>query len=148
MTFWRSKSEIPKKYHIKADEAPEKFEINTKTRQLIFPESGFGNREISLQKSELAPGAENVKHVHNNEWLGYILDGEGMAWVGDQQFEIKEGDAIFVPPNVPHKWKNTGNKPLIFLTCNSSLGSIFPGTQKGLDDPKKFRAQMLEENEK
>ncbi len=116
---------------------------------LIFPETGFGNREVSLQMSEHPPGAESLMHVHNNEWISYVIEGKGIFWVDDQQFEFEEGDAIFVPPNVPHKWKNTGDKTLRKVVFNSRLGSIFPGTQEGEDKEKPLnisipKAKMLE----
>ncbi len=166
MTYWLDENEIPKKYHLKAgegrkkqkDEAiadgtSEKYASAPHGTNLIFPETGFGNREICMQLNEAPAGTKSLLHVHNNEWISYIIEGEGIFWVGDQQFEFEEGDAIFVPPNVPHKWKNTGNKTLKMVVFNSCLKSFFPGTQEGSNKEGALnipmpRAQMLEKDKK
>ncbi|MCK4845018.1 MAG: cupin domain-containing protein, partial [Candidatus Heimdallarchaeota archaeon] len=33
----------------------------------------------------------------------------------EETIEIKENDVLYVPPNEPHGYRNTGNNNLIFL---------------------------------
>jgi quercetin dioxygenase-like cupin family protein len=48
-------------------------------------------------------GTEPPKHVHHLEdELFYLLEGEATFQVGDQQFEARAGDLLFLPRGVPH----------------------------------------------
>ncbi len=157
MTYWQDPREVPKKYIIREGEVKPFQKIDKGWgANLIFPETGFGNREICLQLNFIPPGEENMMHVHNNEMIAYFIEGKGCAWVGDQEFEMKKGDAIFIPPHTQHKFKAIGDKPLRWVCVNSRLGSIFPGTEEKTElaaDERHLnltipKAQILERNEK
>ena len=51
-------------------------------------------------------GAEPSLHVHEYEDEGfYLIDGEMIVTVGDEDFHMKKGDYIFCPRKVPHTQK-------------------------------------------
>ncbi len=52
---------------------------------------------------------------HPYEHQVYILEGRGLARVGDQEMEVKPGDAVFVPSNTVHQFLTAGTNPLTFL---------------------------------
>lgn len=54
---------------------------------------------------------EKHTHVH----LIVVIRGKGKALVGDRVFDINPFDAIYVPPNTPHRWMNDGAEPFGFL---------------------------------
>lgn len=41
-------------------------------------------------------------HNHPHEQVTYIVEGRINFLMGDEQFELGEGDMVAVPPNVPH----------------------------------------------
>jgi quercetin dioxygenase-like cupin family protein len=44
-----------------------------------------------------------------------VLEGEGLVVGGKEEKKIKAGDAVFMPPNEKHQFKNNGKKTLKFL---------------------------------
>ncbi len=43
-------------------------------------------------------------HSHPSEQFGYVIKGSCKIWLGEEEFEIHEGDCYFVPSNVEHKF--------------------------------------------
>ena len=65
-----------------------------------------------------APGESSKHHSHDWEHQVFITRGEGIVWVDDLEYPIKQGDFILVPPNCTHHFKNTGNSTLSRVTFN------------------------------
>ena len=65
---------------------------------------------------EYAPGGWITEHSHANaeQWY-YILGGQGLMKVGDEEKLAQEGCIIFVPRNAAHSYKVIGDEPLRFL---------------------------------
>ena len=51
------------------------------------------------------------KHIEHAEHV-YILEGRGEMKLGNDSFEIKKGDLIFIPPNTFHSVKTLSKKSL------------------------------------
>jgi uncharacterized cupin superfamily protein len=71
---------------------------------------GFGFHII-----EVPPGRDSTEfHVHYHEdECTYVLAGEGIVTLGEEEFPISEGDFIgYRSGGLPHGMKNTGDKPL------------------------------------
>jgi mannose-6-phosphate isomerase-like protein (cupin superfamily) len=52
---------------------------------------------------EVAPMLDTPLHVHTRQdELFYIVDGEHIVTLGDEEFALGPGDAIFLPRGVPH----------------------------------------------
>jgi quercetin dioxygenase-like cupin family protein len=45
-------------------------------------------------------------HSHENEQYSFILAGSVEATIGDTVLIIKAGEAVVIPPNVPHSFKS------------------------------------------
>jgi mannose-6-phosphate isomerase-like protein (cupin superfamily) len=45
----------------------------------------------------------------------FILEGEGTVVGKEGEKKFKPGDAVFVPPNEKHQFKNTGKKLVKFI---------------------------------
>ncbi len=54
-------------------------------------------------------------HAHNCAEQVTILSGQAEALIGDTLMNLGAMDTTFVPPNVPHYFKNTGDGPLTIL---------------------------------
>lgn len=74
-----------------------------------------GAENFSLLLSELAPGKAHLREVHPVEHGFFILSGEGLISVGEDDWKVKPNTAIFVPKGVFHQVKNPGTEPLSYL---------------------------------
>ncbi|MBW1771929.1 MAG: cupin domain-containing protein, partial [Deltaproteobacteria bacterium] len=54
----------------------------------------------------------------------YVLQGRAMETVGDEKREIGPGSAVFIPPEVEHKFDNLGDEMLILLVVVSPPGVV------------------------
>lgn len=55
-------------------------------------------------------------HVHlKQDEVFYIVEGEYLFQVGDEQFNLKAGDTIFLPRNVPHTFAQLTEKGKMFF---------------------------------
>jgi uncharacterized cupin superfamily protein len=77
--------------------------------------AGLGRIAVNL--AWLPPGKESaVHHVHyrEEEWL-YVLEGRGMAEVGEAEHEVGPGDFLGFPPGVSHHLRNESGERLVLL---------------------------------
>ena len=50
------------------------------------------------------PGAQpDPPHSHPHEQITYVAEGRVLFFIGEDQYELSEGDLITVPPDVPHR---------------------------------------------
>lgn len=92
-----------------ADEGASKLKV----RWLITKEIGAPN--FAMRLFEMEPGGFSPKHSHPWEHEVFILEGEGTVLGGQDERKFRAGDAVFVPPNELHQFRNTTNKTLKFL---------------------------------
>ncbi len=74
-----------------------------------------GAPTFSIRVFTLEPGGHTPHHTHESEHLNYILSGEGVALEGENPREVRQGDFILVMPGELHQYRNTGDKPLVFM---------------------------------
>lgn len=82
-------------------------------RWLIAKETGA--ERFAMRLFEMEPDGHSPFHNHPWEHEIFILEGEGVAFDGTKEKEIKAGDAIFIPPNEKHQLRNNSKKTLKFL---------------------------------
>jgi quercetin dioxygenase-like cupin family protein len=85
----------------------------TRVRWLITKEIGAEN--FAMRLFEMEPGGFSPLHTHPWEHEVFILDGGGSFFDGEKTTSIKANDAVFVPANEKHQFKNDSDKPLKFL---------------------------------
>ncbi|MBK6622361.1 MAG: cupin domain-containing protein [Saprospirales bacterium] len=62
--------------------------------------------QFSLFEAKGIPGMEPPPHVHENEdETYYLLEGEMLFRVGEEEFVGKPGDFVFLPRHVRHEFK-------------------------------------------
>lgn len=72
----------------------------------------------SLAEARLSPGRSTTPHRHReSEEIYFLLQGQGLMTVEQEQQPVREGDAIAILPGQWHQIKNTGNCQLRFLCC-------------------------------
>ena len=47
-------------------------------------------------------GEEISSHASKGDAMVHILDGESEITIGEEKFDVKKGDVIVMPANVPH----------------------------------------------
>ena len=88
---------------------------DSEIRELMHPKY-HGNKNQSLAEAIIDPGQITHKHQHNlSEELYHVTQGQGMMFLGDEQFEVSVGDTLCIKPGTPHHIKNTGTTPLHIL---------------------------------
>ena len=74
----------------------------------LDPQSG-----ITLGDVTINPGQSNPPHLHgNSDEVIYVLSGMCEQQVGQQTVILKAGDALRIPPGVPHTAKALGKTPM------------------------------------
>ena len=91
------------------------------TYYLINPENkNCDSRRLTLGHTTIYPTGTTTGHSHDDmEEVYYVVMGKGIMIVGDDEYEIEQGDALYVPPGLFHTTKQRGNSPLIvvWVTC-------------------------------
>jgi transcriptional regulator with XRE-family HTH domain len=64
-------------------------------------------------------GASAGPIQHAGEEVGYILAGEVELTVGEKHFQLTEGDAFVFSSDLPHSYRNTGNKRASIFWVNT-----------------------------
>lgn len=84
-----------------------------KVRWLITEETGAPN--FAMRQFTVEAGGSTPLHAHPWEHEAYILEGSGTIRGGDDVEALEAGDAVFVPPDELHQFRNTGDGELRFL---------------------------------
>ena len=86
-------------------------------RELVGLPSGNAAQQ-SVAEATVAPGGETVEHYHRTTEEVYLFThGRGRMRLGDDEADVSAGDAVVIPPGVPHKLWNRGPEPLVLLCC-------------------------------
>ncbi len=95
------------------DVEQEPVEEDKSVRWVIGKPEGAPN--FAMRVIEFEPGAVFETHNHPYEHEIFVLEGEGVAHTADGEFTMQPGIALYVPPDEPHGYRNTGDEPLRFI---------------------------------
>ena len=97
---------------------------------LLSSKDGVPNY-VMLYNGAMAPGAVSHPdaggHTHRWEHVVYILQGSGTLVCDGKAHNVSEGDAVLVPPNVRHQWKNETRAPMLRVTFNPVASEAHEG---------------------
>ena len=72
--------------------------------------------KVSMAHVTMDPGNVSLLHQHSNmNEIYFILEGKGILYHGDRAMQAEKGTYLLLPPNTPHKLKNTGESKLEHL---------------------------------
>jgi mannose-6-phosphate isomerase-like protein (cupin superfamily) len=75
-------------------------------------------RQQSLAEATLPAGQSTILHRHQvTEELYYFTAGEGRMRLGDDEFGVRAGHCVVIPPGTPHKLWSSPSEPLVLLCC-------------------------------
>jgi mannose-6-phosphate isomerase-like protein (cupin superfamily) len=88
-------------------------------KELVHP-GQHGNKNQSLAEAIVPAGTTTSLHKHHiSEEIYYITQGKGQMTLGEQQFEVKPGDSVCIPPGTAHCISNISQEELHILCCCS-----------------------------
>ena len=105
----RNSSEIPSE--------PVKAGSGTTRQVLIGPDEG---PHFAMRKFAMEPGGGMPRHTNGVEHEQYVLKGRATIGIGDEEFEVAEGDTVFIPAGVPH-WYRASDEGFEFLCVVPNL---------------------------
>jgi quercetin 2,3-dioxygenase len=78
------------------------------------------------------------RHLHHNEdeWF-YVIEGEYIAEIGSERVQLKPGDSILGPREIPHAWAFVGDtqgKMLIAFAPANQMEAFFRNNEKRRKD--------------
>lgn len=99
-----------------------------------------------FEQTGLTPYGGPPLHIHpfQDEWF-YIIEGEYLFQVGEDKYQMKSGDTIFLPRNVPHAFlqlTEKGKMIVSFLPAGK-MEAFFKATDKWTSPPTKEEIALL-----
>lgn len=88
---------------------------NTILRELLHPDKADLNLRYSLAHAIVKPGDTSEPHRLKTSEVYYILQGQGVMHIDDEQQKVGVGDAIYIPPMAKQFIHNSGTTDLVFL---------------------------------
>ncbi|WP_273838306.1 cupin domain-containing protein [Halococcus sp. PRR34] len=80
---------------------------------LVDEERGAPN--FAIRRFTLAPGAEVPKHTNEVEHEQYVLEGEYVVGIGNEEHAVSSGDSLLIPAGTVHWYRNEGNEEGAFI---------------------------------
>ena len=60
------------------------------------------NKAVSVTLFAFDNGEEISTHASKGDAMVFLLDGQAEITIGDQHYEVKKGQVIVMPANIPH----------------------------------------------
>ena len=83
------------------------------TRQMLLGPDVTPN--FQMRKFVIQPGGSIPAHTNSVEHEQYVLGGAARIGIGDEVFEVKAGDVVYMPGGAPHWYETLGDAPYEFL---------------------------------
>ena len=84
------------------------------------------DRKLAMIQMSIPAGfrGEEIPHSHAGEEVVLLVTGSLRATVGDQSFELEEGDTLSYDASIPHWWSNLTDTSAVILAVSTppSLG--------------------------
>ncbi len=74
---------------------------------------------VQVTMVTLEPGEALLRHVTPVDVFFYILEGEGIVEIGDEQAQVHADELIESPAGIPHRLLNEGEEVFRFLVVKT-----------------------------
>ena len=71
---------------------------------------------VTLTKVE--PNGEFSTHIDEYHHVFYFIKGQGIGWLGDEEYTIDQGRIVDIPAGTPHGYRNTTQESMLLITIN------------------------------
>lgn len=70
---------------------------------------------FAMRCFSIEAGGHMPHHTNTVEHEQFVLSGRARVRVGDESFEAKAGDILYIPANAPHSYETIGDEAYTFL---------------------------------
>ncbi|GAB7009692.1 cupin domain-containing protein [Halorubrum trueperi] len=84
-------------------------------RKGVLLDESDGAPHFAMRRFELDAGAEVPRHTNAIEHEQYVLAGEYVVGIDENEHRVSAGDALLVPAGVEHWYRNDGDEPGAFI---------------------------------
>ena len=79
-------------------------------------------KKLNMGYTTIYPTGSTTGHTHEDmEEVYFVISGKGVMVVGEDKFEVEQGDGLYVPPGVFHTTYQRGNLPMVVLWVTGKL---------------------------
>ena len=97
---------------VKRKDAPQLETVKGRRGEILM-----SGEKCMMMINTIEPGLPTPAHSHPHEQIGYLQEGEGDLYMGDEKIHIKAQCTFVAPPNIPHNFDATGGKPAVLIEC-------------------------------
>ena len=76
---------------------------------------------VAMRRFVMQPGGGMPRHTNTVEHEQYVLRGRATIGIGDEKFQVKGDDVVYIPAGVPHWYRTEGDEPFEFLCIVPNL---------------------------
>jgi len=84
-------------------------------RKGVLIDSEDGAPNFAIRRFVIESGASVPKHTNEIEHEQYVLEGEYVVGIEDEEHVVSAGDSIFIPAGVVHWYRNESEEPGAFI---------------------------------
>ncbi len=70
---------------------------------------------LAIRRFTLDPGATVPEHTNEIEHEQYVLAGEYVVGIDDEEYVVSKGDSLFIPAGTVHWYRNEGDTEGAFI---------------------------------
>lgn len=97
-----------------SDITKEKVAAATSTYRQVLIGPGEGPN-FAMRRFIIKPGGAMPKHVNRVEHEQFVLQGTAQVGIGDDVYEVKKDDVVFIPAGVVHWYQTVGDEAFAFI---------------------------------
>ena len=102
-----------------------RYPAGRRTQNLVGGASPISLQSLCMGFVTLDPhGGQVPWHNQEQEEVYFIVEGEGEMCLGDERRDIREGQAVFIPPGVFHQLTNTSERVMTMIYCYGPAGDV------------------------
>jgi quercetin dioxygenase-like cupin family protein len=84
-------------------------------RKAVLLDESDGAPTFAIRRFEIDPDSTVPRHTNAIEHEQYVLDGEYVVGIGDEEHVVSAGDALLIPAGVEHWYRNESDDPGAFI---------------------------------
>lgn len=89
------------------------------TRQVLI--SAQEGPNFAMRRFVMEPGGGMPRHTNTVEHEQYVLGGKARIGIGEEVYDVKKGDIVFIPGGIPHWYQTIGDESFEFLCIIPNL---------------------------
>lgn len=86
---------------------------NAVRQVLVGPEQGWEGWVMRL--FTLGESGHSPRHVHPWPHINYVVSGQGVLFMDEQEYPLEGGSVAYVPAGVEHQFMNRGKNEFAFI---------------------------------